>query len=73
MIVTIQIGHATLFFSTGENLCSIKAVDWEDCLRIVMEYIQKYLSFGTYAKKLKDFLAVTVGFVDGNLEIILEN
>ena len=60
-------------FSTGEDLCSIKAVDWEDCLQIVIEYIQKYLSFGIYAKKLKDFLAVTVGFVDGDLEIILEN
>ncbi len=60
-------------FSTGEDLCHIKATDWEDCLRIVVEYIQKYLSFGTYAKKMKNFLAVTAGFVDGDLEIILEN
>lgn len=60
-------------FSTGEDLCSIKAVDWENCLQIVMEYIQKYLSFGTYAKKLKNLIAVTVGFVDGDLEIVLKN
>ena len=60
-------------FTTGEDLCPLKATDWEDCLQIAMEYIQKYLSSGTYAKKLKDLLAVTVGFVDGDLEIILEN
>ncbi len=63
----------TAVFSTGEDLCPIKASDWEDCLKLVMEYIQKYLSYGTYAKKMKNLQAVTVGFVDGDLEIILEN
>lgn len=60
-------------FSTGEDLCTIKAADWEDCLRLVMEYIRKYLSYGTYAKKIKDLQAITAGFVDGDLEIVLEN
>ncbi len=63
----------TAIFSTGEDLYSIKATDWEDCLKLVMGYIQKYLSYGAYAKKIKSLQAITVGFVDGDLEIILEN
>lgn len=59
-------------FSTGEDLCPIKANDWEECLQVVIKYVQIYLSNGTYAKKITNLLAVTVGFVDGDLEIVLE-
>lgn len=59
-------------FSTGEDLCSIKATDWEDCLQIVIAYVRKYLSNGKYAEKIANLHAVTVGFVDGDLEIVFE-
>ncbi len=59
-------------FSTGEDLCPIKSNDWEECLELVIKYVHRYLLEGEYALKLQNFLAVTVGFVDGDLEIILE-
>lgn len=59
-------------FSTGEDLCRIKAIDWEECQQIVIAYVKKYLSTGKYAKNILNLQAVTVGFVDGDLEIIFE-
>ena len=60
-------------FSSGEDLCPIEASDWEECLQLIIDYIHRYLSEGEYAFKLKGLLAVTVGFVDGDLEVIMEN
>ena len=59
-------------FSTGEDLCSIEANDWKDCLQIVTQFVQKYLSDGMYANKMTNLIAVTVGFVDGDLEVVIE-
>lgn len=61
-----------VIFSTGEDLCPLKADDWEDCLQIVIEYIKRYLIDGRYTCKIKNLLAITVGFVDGDLEVVLE-
>ena len=59
-------------FSTGEDLCHIKATDWEECLQIIIAYVQRYLSNGKYVEKIANLQAVTVGFVDGDLEIIFQ-
>lgn len=59
-------------FSTGEDLCHIKATDWEECLQIILAYVQKYLSNGKYVESVANLQAITVGFVDGDLEIVFE-
>ena len=59
-------------FTTGEDLCHIKADDWESCLEIVINYVKEYLSSGAYANKLTNMVAVTVGFVDGDLEVVFQ-
>lgn len=59
-------------FSTEEDLCRIKATDWEECLQIIISYVQKYLSNGKYVESIANLQAITVGFVDGDLEIVFE-
>ena len=60
-------------FTTGEDLCPLKATDWEKCLQVAVGYIRKYICEGRYAYKISNLLAVTVGFVDGDLETVIEN
>ena len=62
----------TAIFSTGEDLCHITATDWEDCLQIVIACVRKYLSNGKYVESIANLQAITVGFVDGDLETVIE-
>ena len=59
-------------FSSGEDLCPLTAADWEACLEKAVEYLKKYLLSGQYAALLSGAKAVTVGFVDGDLEVVFQ-
>lgn len=65
------------YFTTNDNLLLIKReesiINWENGLKYVKELVKRYLNNGKYAKILKDTLAVTVGFIDGDLEIVYSN
>lgn len=57
-------------FTSGENLFMLTCADWEECLLIVKSWITEYINSGNYSEKLKQGIAVTVGFVDGDLDVI---
>lgn len=59
-------------FSTGENLFTLSAEDWEACLADVIALVEQYLSDGQYADLFHAKQALTVGFVDGDLEVLFE-
>lgn len=59
-------------FSTGENLFTLSADDWEACLADVIELAEQYLAAGQYADLFRSKKALTVGFVDGDLEVVFE-
>lgn len=65
------------YFTTNNNLFFIKRkeniINWEDGLKYVIELVKRYLINGKYANILKDTLAVSVGFVNGDLEIVYSN
>lgn len=60
-------------FTTGEDLYNLKANGWEECIQIIVEYVKRYLAEGKYASKISNLCAITVGFVDGDLEVVMEN
>ena len=39
---------------------------------VFIDLVNEYLSSGKYANKLKRYLAVGIGFVDGDLHILYE-
>lgn len=57
-------------FSTGEDLFHLESDSWETCLQMAIDYIKEYMSSGIYSSKLTNMEAVTVGFVDGDLEVV---
>ena len=57
---------------TDDDLFHLKTDGCESCLQIVINYVKEYLSSGAYASKLASIVAVTVGFVDGDLEIVFQ-
>lgn len=58
-------------FTSGEDLFSWQQnAEWEEILDISCDMIHKYLMNGKYSEELKKYRAVSVGFVDGDLEII---
>lgn len=59
-------------YSSGENLFSITANDWERGLTVCVELVDEYLKYGKFAALLKCSYAVTAGFVDGDLEVIFK-
>ena len=59
-------------YSTGENLFTLSAEDWEACLADVIGLVEQYLSDGQYADLFHAKQALTVGFVDGDLEVVFE-
>lgn len=60
-------------FSTKENVFYLSAQDWEECQKICVQLVDTYLKTGKYAEILKKSEAVTVGFVDGELEVVFCN
>lgn len=61
-------------FTTREDLFLISRTEeiahWEQGLSFISTLIEKYLRVGEYASKLKSFRAVSIGFVDGDLDIL---
>lgn len=47
-------------------------LDWEDALDYFTDLVNGYLRNGEYKEQLKSLLAVSIGFVDGELEILYE-
>lgn len=48
-------------------------VEWEDIHSKIETYIRQYLVIGRYAEVLKEYQAVAMGFVDGDLTIIYKS
>ena len=61
-------------FSTEEDYFLVPRTDiiiqWEQGLQFIKSLVERYLVDGKYSCKLKNYAAVGVGFVDGNLEIV---
>ena len=57
-------------FSTGEDVLAVTADGWEKCQSKCAALVRRYLRGGKYAEALNDLAAVTVGFVDGDLEVV---
>ncbi len=61
-------------FVTRENpLEWIQEASWEAILMDMSNEISEYLENGKYADKLKSYVGIGVGFVDGDIEILYEN
>lgn len=58
-------------FSSGEDLFVYSATDTEDAQKIAFDLVRLYLKQGRFANKLKRRVAVTIGFVDGDLLAVL--
>lgn len=46
--------------------------DWKSVEALFVDLVNEYLSFGKYACKLKEYQAVGIGFIDGDLHILYE-
>jgi hypothetical protein len=66
--------NGTEIGSTDEDLFEIprsgKKDDWKEGLDLAMALVSSYLQQGAQAPRLKSSRAVTVGFVDGDIEIV---
>ena len=47
--------------------------DWEKCLVVFDKIIKDYLKKGKFANVLLESVAVTYGFVDGDLEVAYQS
>lgn len=60
-------------FATRDNPFVIECEsDWKSMETFFIGLVNGYLSSGKYANKLKEYIAVGIGFVDGNLYILYE-
>lgn len=60
-------------FATRDNPFVIECEnDWKSMETFFIGLVNKYLSSGKYASKLKEYQAVGIGFVDGNLHVLYE-
>lgn len=58
-------------FSTRDNpFVIIKESNWENIEKIFTDMVKKYLDTSKNANKLKKYMAIGIGFVDGNLNVI---
>ena len=58
-------------FATRKNpFVLIKESNWENIEKIYTNMVNEYLNNGKYASKLKQYEAVAIGFVDGDLNVI---
>ena len=61
-------------FTNREDPLSWSAeTDWENVLETMTQYVEKYLIEGKYATLLKEYEAVGIGFVDGDITIVYVN
>ena len=60
-------------FATRDNPFMIeRESDWKSMETFCIDLVNEYLSFGKYAGKLKEYQAIGIGFVDGDLYILYE-
>ncbi len=58
-------------FDTRDNILSwIQNATWEEILQETISKIQKYIEVGKYAERIKSYVGVGVGFVDGDITIV---
>ena len=59
-------------FDTRENpYLWTQDCEWEEVQSEMLELLKKYLAEGTYGTKLKELQGAGVGFVDGDLDLLL--
>lgn len=60
-------------FATRDNPFVIECENnWKSMETFFIGLVNEYLSSGKYASKLKEYQAVGIGFVDGNLHVLYE-
>ena len=60
-------------FATRDNPFMIeRESDWKSMELFFIGLVNEYLSFGKYAGRLKEYQAIGIGFVDGDLHILYE-
>lgn len=60
-------------FTTRNNLQSwTQEAKWDEILKETCDQIKRYLLVGKYAKKLKLYQGVGIGFVDGDISIVYQ-
>ena len=60
-------------FTTRDDPFVVKSKnDWESMEVFFIGLVNEYLSSGKYADKLKEYQAIGIGFVDGDLHILYE-
>lgn len=47
--------------------------DWEEILQVFKDEVARYLNEGKHAKKLQEYKAIGVGFVDGEIDLFVPN
>ena len=61
-------------YTTGEDVFFVPRTkhiaEWEEGLSFITALVEKYLREGKYANKLKNYEAVGIGFVDGDITIL---
>ncbi|RDU24178.1 hypothetical protein [Anaerosacchariphilus polymeriproducens] len=58
-------------FGTRDNPLSwIEETSWNVILDKMIEIIRKYLAQGLYSGLLKEYQGISIGFVDGDIEIL---
>jgi len=62
-----------VFTNREEPLSWSAETDWENVLETMTQYVEKYLIEGKYAALLKEYEAVGIGFVDGDITIVYVN
>ncbi|MCM1259813.1 MAG: hypothetical protein NC182_02560 [Prevotella sp.] len=60
-------------FTGGEDVFSFTSNDWETAEKDMIVMINDYIASANHNNLLKKAQLVSVGFVDGNLTILLEN
>lgn len=60
-------------FTTRDDPFVVKSKnDWKSMEEFFIGLVNEYLSAGKYADKLKEYQAIGIGFVDGDLHILYE-
>jgi len=58
-------------FSSGEDLFGFRSNDWEDALNEFIEELKRYIKNNPNSELQKNKRRIAVGFVDGDLEIVV--
>ena len=62
-----------VFTNREDPLSWTAETDWENVLETMTDYVVKYLQEGKYADMLREYQAVGIGFVDGDITIVYVN